>query len=336
MPSALTIRVSVDEMQSVFEETLRTCGYAESQAQRCASVFVQNSLEGVYTHGVNRFGRFVRNTRDGLIVPQAVPTLKTGHQGFEQWDGNRGPGPLNAYFCTDRAMTLADANGIGCVALGNSNHWMRGGSYGWHAARAGYALIAWTNTVANMPVWGGKMPKLGNNPMVFAIPYKEQAVVLDFAMSQYSYGKLESARAMNEQLPVPAGYDANDQLTNDPAQVLQTGRVLQTGFWKGAGLSLMLDLLAAGLSGGLSVGEVTAQGSESRLSQVYIALNMKPSSSNLAQTMITHMEELVDTYRADGSSYPGERAIKLREENLKLGIPVLDTVWKEIAELNSR
>jgi LDH2 family malate/lactate/ureidoglycolate dehydrogenase len=48
------------------------------------------------------------------------------------------------------------------------------------------------------------------------------------------------------------------------------------------------------------------------------------------------MEELVDTYRADGSSYPGERAIKLREENLKLGIPVLDTVWKEIAELNSR
>ena len=69
-----------------------------------------------------------------------------------------------------RAIALARAHGIGCVALANTNHWMRGGSYGWQAADAGVIGICWTNTLANLPPWGAADPRIGNNPLVIAVP----------------------------------------------------------------------------------------------------------------------------------------------------------------------
>ena len=82
------------------------------------------------------------------------------------------PGTFKCYHAADRAMQLATVNGIGCVALANTNHWHRGGTYGWRAAKKGFAFICWTKTIDNMPAWGAKDARLGNNPLVFALPYK--------------------------------------------------------------------------------------------------------------------------------------------------------------------
>jgi 3-dehydro-L-gulonate 2-dehydrogenase len=81
--------------------------------------------------------------------------------GLEQWNGILGPGPLNAVYATERAMHLASAHGIGCVALGYTNHWMRGGYYGWQAAKKGFVFIGWSNTIANMPAWNAVDTRLG-------------------------------------------------------------------------------------------------------------------------------------------------------------------------------
>ena len=59
---------------------------------------------------------------------------------------------------------------MGAIALANTNHWMRGGTYGWQAAEAGLFGICWTNTLANLPAWGTASPVLGNNPLVIGIP----------------------------------------------------------------------------------------------------------------------------------------------------------------------
>ena len=102
--------------------------------------------------------------------------------------------------------------GIGLASLSNTNHWQRGGTYGWHAARKGFIFICWTNTEANMPAWGAKDVRLGNNPFVIAVPYKDEAVVLDFAMTQFSYGKMENYRRegksflMQEDLMLPGSF----------------------------------------------------------------------------------------------------------------------------------
>ncbi|MEB0303379.1 Ldh family oxidoreductase, partial [Mucilaginibacter sp. 5C4] len=100
---------------------------------------------------------------------------------IEQCDGNLAPGMLNARFCMDRPISLANDNGIGCVAIKNTNHWMRGGTYGQQAADAGYIGLCFTNTIANLPRWGGTEARLGNNQLIIALPLECGNVVLDMA-----------------------------------------------------------------------------------------------------------------------------------------------------------
>lgn len=64
-----------------------------------------------------------------MMLPDKNPSKIGGFDGMEQWNGNLRSGPSNAIFCTERALQLANQNGIGCVALNNTNHWMRGGTY---------------------------------------------------------------------------------------------------------------------------------------------------------------------------------------------------------------
>jgi 3-dehydro-L-gulonate 2-dehydrogenase len=256
---------------------------------------------------------------------------------LEQWNGQLGPGPLNALACTDRAIELASLHGIGCVAIANTNHWMRGGTYGWRAAKQGYAFIGWTNTIKNMPAWGGIDAKLGNNPLVFAIPYQGEAIVLDMAMSQFSYGALDLHVLRKQQLPVPGGYDKNGVLTTDPAAIRDSERTLPIGYWKGSGLSLLLDMLAAILSGGFPVVEISKRNIENNLSQVFIVINLAKLKNNSSIPAL--LQQILDDYHQsipDKNSkvlYPGERVLSVREENSKNGIPVIQKVWDDIMVL---
>jgi 3-dehydro-L-gulonate 2-dehydrogenase len=136
-----TIFISPDQMKSEFFRILIKLGFTDPKAEKCAELFTLNSLEGVYSHGVNRFSRFAKNISEGYIKPDAEPTLVSRTGSLEQWNGNLGPGPLNATFAANRSMELAVKNGIGMVALANTNHWMRGGAYGWQVAKKGFVFI---------------------------------------------------------------------------------------------------------------------------------------------------------------------------------------------------
>jgi len=334
------IRIPSAQMQSIFTGILKKTGFSDTKAEKCAEIFTGNSLEGVYSHGVNRFPRFVSNTRDGYIVPDAEPSLICSAGAIEQWNGNLGPGPLNAVFATKRATELADDNGIGLVALANTNHWMRGGTYGWQSAQKGYVFIGWTNTIANMPAWGAKDAHLGNNPFVLAVPYNEVAIVLDFAMTQFSYGKMEVYNGEGKQLPYPGGFDRKGKLTTDPGEILETWRPLPIGYWKGAGLSLLLDILATILSGGLSTHKITEKKAEYSVSQVFIVISIKklhdfPAINNSIQQIINDLHQSIPEDEATLIRYPGENINKIRNENLTNGIPVNKKLWNEIISLNS-
>lgn len=332
------IQVPRQQMQDCFANILSGIGFTKESADECATVFTNNSVDGIYTHGVNRFPRFVQYVKDGYVIPGATPSLKHKFNGIEQWDGNLGPGIINATHATNTVIKLAQQHGIGCVALANTNHWMRGGTYGWQAAKAGFVFIGWTNTIAIMPTWGAIDPKLGNNPLVFALPYKDEAIVLDMAMSQFSYGAMELAVLKNERLAVNGGYDITGELTNDPAAVLESKRPLPIGYWKGAGLALLLDILAAVLSGGLAVHDITNKAVEYSLSQVFIAIDISRLGNH---SIITRtVEDIITDYHrsaaADPSkqiTYPGERVLRSRADNLANGIPVLKKVWDSILEL---
>lgn len=235
-----------------------------------------------------------------------------------------------------RAITLTRKHGIGAIALKHTNHWMRGGSYGWQAAEAGVIGICWTNTMPNLPAWGGTVPVLGNNPLVIAVPRSSGPLVLDMAMSQFSYGALAAYSKRGEMLPIDGGWDSAGALTRDPAAILQTQRALPIGYWKGSGLSLLLDAVAAVLSGGLASFQIAATAArEGDVSQIFLALD--PAFLGAEQSDAADL--IVDALRSSGPEgavrYPGEKALRLRQENMALGLPIDDELWTSIERMAS-
>jgi 3-dehydro-L-gulonate 2-dehydrogenase len=331
-----SILIPAKKMLERFTEVLISSGFTEDKALQCAEIFTNNSIDGIYSHGVNRFASFIKMVNDGHIIPGNTPSLKSKNAGIEQWDGNLGPGPLNAMFATERAIKLSTEHGLGCVALANTNHWMRGGTYGRHAAKKGFAFICWTNTIGNMPAWGAVDNRLGNNPFVLAVPYNEEAIVLDMATSQYSYGKMELAEMKGEKLSMPGGYSNSGQLTNDPSEILSSRRPLPVGYWKGAGLTLLLDLLATILSGGLSTADINKKGIE-YASQVFIAIDISRlgNYSSIPGVINNIINDYHSSVTEGGNEilYPGERVLQIRKKNLSEGIPVLKKIWVEISQL---
>jgi 3-dehydro-L-gulonate 2-dehydrogenase len=324
--------IPFDKLISEFKRVLVLENFSAEKAEICATVFAENSRDGVYTHGLNRFPGFVEFVKYGLVNKDAEPVLENTFGALEQWNGDLGPGILNARFCMGRAITLANENGIGCVAIKNTSHWMRAGTYGWQAAEAGMIGICFTNTIANLPPWGGLNPRLGNNPLVIAVPRKNGHVVLDMAISQYSVGKLNLYKTKNEELPLPGGYDRNGNLSTDAAEILESKRLLPVGFWKGSGLSLVLDLLATILSQGNSTAKITQNEKESGVSQVFICI--KPQNNEHTAQLIEEIIDYTKTSRPveEGHSifYPGENTLLTREKSLRDGVWVDEGIWEKV------
>ena len=337
MPSKSVI-IPHNIMFQVFESILIRNGFSADASRQLADVFTENSVDGIYSHGVNRFSTFINHNKSGFITHDVLPILKSQFNGIEQWDGQLGAGIINATFATSRCMELAESFGIGCVTLSNTNHWMRGGTYGWQAAKKGFVFIGWTNTTANMPAWGALDAKLGNNPIVFALPFKEEAIVLDMAVSQFSYGAMEMKLLQQEELSVFGGFDESGSLTKDPAAIMQSRRTLPVGYWKGAGLSLLLDILAAILGGGKSTHEISKLPAEYGLSQVFITIDLKKlhhfqSIQFIIDGIIKDYLQSVPFDENGVITYPGERVLQNRQRNLEFSIPVQESVWERILQL---
>ena len=314
--------VSYAELAGTLERALAALGLEPDRAPRCAQLIADSTRDGVPSHGLNLFPRVASMIRRGAIDPRARAIRVAGRGALERWDGRRGVGALNAFDAMQAAIAGARASGIACVALGNTNHWMRGGSYGWQAADAGAIALCWTNTLPNLPPWGAATPRIGNNPLVVAVPRANGHVVLDMAMSQFSYGALASYRARGERLPVAGGFDRDGRLTDDPAAIEASRRPLPIGFWKGSGLAIVLDIIAAALAGGRATHEIGADPEqETGLSQVFIAID--PAS--LEGVAIDRVADAV--VASVQARYPGERTLAARRQHLQQGIEVDDEAW---------
>ena len=334
----IMLRIPYTDVLDVLLRVLLKLDFEQKRAALSARLFAEASRDGIYSHGLNRFPQYLRMIQSGIIVINAEPEIVKTFGALERWDGKSGPGNLNAYQGMAKAIALSRQHGIGCVALANTNHWMRGGSYGWQAADAGVIGICWTNTLANLPPWGASDPRAGNNPLIIAVPRPKGHVVLDMAMSQFSYGALAAYRMRGEQLPVDGGFDTAGRFTRDPAAIETSKRALPIGYWKGSGLALMLDLLATLLSGGLATHQIPAESErETNLSQVFIALDPAPMEQagtldRLANQIIEHFQSSVTG--GERVRYPGERVLQTRTENLAKGIPVEPAIWREIQQLD--
>jgi 3-dehydro-L-gulonate 2-dehydrogenase len=332
------MRVPYDEMIKEFERVLVKYGLSKENAEISAKLFTEASLDGVYTHGLNRFPKFIASINNGSVDISKQLSFEARFGNLERYNGNRGPGNLNAFAAMKRAIALAKENVFGCVTLSNTNHWMRPGAYGLLAAKENCIGILWTNTVPNMPPWGAKDAHLGNNPLVVAIPHGEVPVLLDVAMSMFSYGKLEAYKREGKDLPILGGFDSEGNMTANPGKILETHQVFPIGYWKGSGLSLVLDLICATLSGGRTSYEVGQLPTETELSQIFIAINLDafPGQQEIKAKIEASLQDLkqaIPIQKGLGVRFPGEGLVKIRKENSEMGIPVDEGIWKGVKAL---
>ncbi|MDD5184848.1 MAG: 3-dehydro-L-gulonate 2-dehydrogenase [Paludibacter sp.] len=326
------------QMQDVLYKLFVKYQFSEEKAELLARVFTQNTLDGVNSHGINRVPLFINYVETGLVKVDAEAEKVETFGSIERWDGHFGPGIINATKSTNRAIELAKLHGMGMVALRNTNHWMRGGTYGWQAAEAGCISIFFTNTQPNMPAWGGKDSRVGNNPFIVSIPREEGHVVLDMAISQFSFGKIHEYKLKDKKLPFQGGWDDNDILTDDPEKILSNERGLPIGYWKGSALSMILDMLVTLLSAGDSTYKIGLRERETGVSQVFLCIypeifHDRNVREKLLDEIIDFTHDVKPMHPGDKTYYPGERTLQNRERNSENGIPVNEEVWQKVMEL---
>lgn len=336
------MRLSFNEIKDEIKRVFIKYGLEEEKAEICARVHTESTYDGIYSHGTNRVARFVDYIQKKWVDVEADPTLEKDCGAIRVYNGNMGPGILNALYGCDRAIELADQYGIGMVGLKNTTHWMRGGTYGLYAARKGYVAIMWTNTEACMPPWGAKECRLGNNPFVMAVPGAEgrPALQLDMAISQYAYGKLQVTRLADKKLPFPGGFDKEGNLTDDPGTIEESRRILPIGYWKGSSFSFMLDILGSILTDGVGAVDMNAEekGSCGGCSQVMIVIDPKKTTSTMhmnetIQRAIEYLKSAELSEQSQGIMAPGEDYIQFNKEHDENGIFVDDSIWEEIKNL---
>ncbi len=329
------ITVYENEMYNVLLRLFTILGFSQERSELLATTHTNSTMSGVNSHGINRVPIFTKYVKDGIVNPQSVAQKIESFGLIERWDGQFGSGVLNAHKCTQRAIEIAKESGLGLVALKNTNHWMRAGSYGWQAAKQGCIGIMFTNTQANMPPWGGPENRLGNNPLVISLPRPEGHVVLDMAMSQFSFGKVHEYQLKNKALPFPGGWDENGQLSSDPQQVLASGKALAAGYWKGSALSMVLDMLATLLSAGNSTQKISQQPIETGISQVFLCIHTPSfSDKDLTEKLLSEIINYTTGDESSSAKYPGQRASETYLQSKTSGMQINKEIWEEVVALS--
>ena len=306
-------------------------------AKRFAEIFAGNSLDGVYSHGMNRYPRYLSDMESGLCDAKVTQAERvSGLGGLEVWDAHFGVGPLIAQQMAERAIELARTHGIACVALRNNSHWLRAGRYGLMMADAGMMGLCMTNTCMNLVAYGAKEPSTGNNPITIAIPRRAGSLVMDMAVSQYAFGKLEIMAQEGGMLDTPCGYDTDGNLTNDPKKIVKSGLMTPMALWKGSALSIMIDLMVSMLSlGRTSLAIGTPADGEKGMSQMFVCMNpaavidMDKAEAQMEKT-IAFLNSLEPKDGVHGVHAPGENLEKTRARNRECGIPVTEDTWQKI------
>lgn len=332
------LTITSKEMKDVLFTLFRKYKFSDSKALLLAEVHTENTLYGINSHGINRVPLFLDYVKKGIIKIDAEAEEIETFGSIERWNGNLGAGIINAVKCTDRAVELAKKNGMGLVALRNTNHWMRGGYYGWQAANKNCISILFTNTQPNMPAWGGAESRIGNNPLVVSIPRTEGHIVLDMALSQYAFGKIDEYRLRGEKLPYHGGWDDENKLSHDPEKILKKEKGLPIGYWKGSALSMVLDMLATLLSAGNSTYKIGLKEYETAISQIYLCIcpeifHDKNLQESLINEIIEYTHDVTPMQEGRRTYYPGEQSTNAKNHNSKNGMKVNKEIWKEILKL---
>jgi len=336
-------KVNANNLRTFTQQVFQVAGVSREDAETAAAVMIEANLCGVDSHGVRMLPGYITLIRNGKINPRGQIKVIKETPVIAHLDGNLALGSVVGVHAMQRAVEKAKTSGVGLILVRNSTHWGRPAYYSTLAARRGCIGICFVNTESNMPPWGAKEPKIGNNPLSIGAPRASgEPVVLDMAMSQAAWSKIVMYSQEMRKAPLGWGLDEEGRPTDDPAAILKSKRMVPMGQHKGSGLSLMIDIMTGILSGGKYCGELSEEGKgqpwATGYSQAFIAIDI--ASFIPLNEFQRRVDELVTYVKgaqtAEGFSeitIPGERAWRERALRVKDGIPLDEITLGELRTL---
>jgi L-2-hydroxycarboxylate dehydrogenase (NAD+) len=221
-----------------------------------ADVLAYSDEHGIDSHGIARLKTYYDLLKIGRINPNPVINIVREKASVATVDGDNGLGLVVGPKCMQMAMKKAEEFGSGWLSVRNTNHYGAAGYYPVMALQHDLVGLSMTNTTAGVAPFLGAEKMLGTNPIAIAFPgFSEPPVLIDFASSAVSYGKVEIANRKGEKVPLGWCIDKNGIPTSDPSDMINGGALLPLGSdtngsgHKGYCLASMVDILTSVLSG---------------------------------------------------------------------------------------
>lgn len=332
----MTEKFAPAPLLDLMRRALEKSGASPAMAAATAAALVAAELDGIPSHGASRVPQYCGHVRIGRATGSAVPKVARERGGACLVDAGGGLAFEACALAVREAIRRARSHGVAFVSVANSNHFGVAAFHTEPIAEAGLVGLAFGNSPAAMPMWGGKRALFGTNPIAAAFPRRgAPPMVVDLSLSEVARGKLMVAA--REGKPIPAGWalDKDGNPTTDPKAGLE-GMMLPAGGAKGAMLALTVELLACALSGSAfgfeSDSFFTEEGRSTRIGQAFLAID--PDALAGREVFLDRVETLVAAMLADeGVRLPGDRRRANRERIAKEGIALAPDLAAKIRAL---
>ena len=312
--------------------TLTRCKTSAGNAQAVARALVAAEMDGLKGHGLSRVPMYAAQAKIGKVDGMAAPAMQRPKPGLILVDAAHG----FAYPAIELAETVlpeaARSQGVVSAAIRRSHHCGAAGHPVEKLAEAGLVALMFANTPSAIAPWGGSKAAFGTNPIAFACPYPGHApVVVDLSLSKVARGNIMAARQRGEAIPEGWALDEQGRPTTDPDAALR-GTMLPLGDAKGTALALMVELLAAGLTGSHFAAEASsfldAKGPPPGTGQLIVAFDPRALGGPDALARFAVLAASIE--QQPGARLPGSRRMAARAKARAEGLSVPDALMAEI------
>lgn len=313
-----------DQLHSLICSTLTDHKTSQENAVHVADALLAAEIDGQKGHGISRLVSYAKQAQSGKVDGFAQPKITAETAAMARIDAANGFAYPALSIAAETLIEKTKNCGLAAVAVYRSHHFGQAGYHVEKLADAGLVGLVFGNSPQAIAPWGGTKPVFGTNPIAFAAPQRSKPpLVIDMSLSKVARGKVMVAAQKQE--PIPEGWALNEKghPTTDADEAL-AGTMLPMGDAKGAALVLMVEILAAALTGANFSYEAgsffTADGSQPGVGQILMAFDPKLFSNDTFLERFTQLANVIEDQ--DGARLPGESRLKSRESVRKNGLAV--------------
>jgi len=325
------------ELLTLARTALERAGARSGMAEAAARHLVRAEEQGLPTHGMSRVPFYCAMLKNGRADGAAQPRMAAEKAAVCLIDNADGLPYESCAWAIEEVVQRARRNGIGFAGIRNSAHVGVLGIHLLKVAEAGMVGVAFTNSPAAIPAWGGRKALFGTDPVAFAFPRADaDPIVVDLALTTVVRGKIMMAMQKGEKIPEGWALDRDGKPTTDPKEAIEHGSLFPIGGAKGAMLALAFELVCAALTGAAIGPEADSffaeQGNKPRIGQAFIAIY--PAALAGRDKYLERVETVVRAMLADqGVRLPGAKRFAAEKKLRQDGIEVADELLARIEKL---